>query len=69
METKFSIIVPIYGVEKYIKKCISSVLEQNYKNYELNLVDDGSPDSWPFVCDKYVEKDARNMGVQKATGD
>lgn len=84
MKTKFSIIVPIYGVEKYIKKCINSVLEQNYNNYELILVDDGSLDSCPFICDAYAEKDeriivihkknggasdARNMGIKKATGD
>lgn len=84
METKFSIIVPIYGVEKYIKKCINSVLEQNYKNYELILVDDGSPDSCPLICDEYANRDehivvihkknggssdARNLGIQKATGE
>lgn len=84
MKTKFSIIVPIYGVEKYIKKCVNSVLEQNYNNYELILVDDGSPDKCPIICDDYAEKDnrvivihkenggssdARNMGIEKATGD
>ncbi len=84
MKTKFSIIVPIYGVEKYIKKCVNSVLEQNYNNYELILVDDGSPDKCPIICDDYAEKDnrvivihkenggssdARNIGIEKAIGD
>lgn len=84
MEFKFSIIVPIYGVEKYIHKCINSVLCQNYHNFELILVDDESPDSCPQICDQYVKKDkrvvvvhkknggasdARNVGIEKATGD
>lgn len=84
MKTKFSIIVPIYGVEKYIKQCVNSVLDQNYNNYELILVDDGSPDSCPLICDEYAGKDeriivihkknggasdARNVGIKKAAGD
>ena len=71
-------------MEKYIKKCVNSVLEQNYNNYELILVDDGSPDKCPIICDDYAEKDnrvivihkenggssdARNIGIEKATGD
>lgn len=84
MKTKFSIIVPIYGVEKYIKQCVNSVLDQNYNHYELILVDDGSPDGCPLICDEYADKDeritvihkknggssdARNVGIEKATGD
>ena len=84
MKTKFSIIVPIYGVEKYISRCINSVLDQSYNNYELILVDDGSPDGCPLICDEYADKDerilvihkknggssdARNVGIEKATGE
>lgn len=53
---KLSIIVPIYGVEQYLRKCIDSLLAQDYDNYEIILVDDGSPDSCPQICDAYVEK-------------
>jgi glycosyltransferase involved in cell wall biosynthesis len=52
---KLSIIVPIYGVEQYLRKCIDSLLAQDYDNYEIILVDDGSPDSCPQICDEYVE--------------
>lgn len=79
-----SIIVPVYKVEKYLKKCIDSILNQTYKNYELILVDDGSPDCCPIICDNYAEKndrvivihkqngglsDARNTGIAIAKGD
>lgn len=53
---KLSIIVPIYGVEQYLRKCIDSLLAQDYDNYEIILVDDGSPDSCPQICDEYAEK-------------
>lgn len=84
METKFSVIVPIYKVEKYLSKCIDSILEQTYTNFELILVDDGSPDKCPQICDEYAKKDsrikvihkqngglvsARNIGIKNATGD
>lgn len=49
-----SVIVPIYKVEAYIDKCIRSILKQTYKNYEVILVDDGSPDKCPDICDKYA---------------
>lgn len=52
---KLSIIVPIYGVEQYLRKCIDSLLAQDYDDYEIILVDDGSPDSCPQICDEYVE--------------
>lgn len=51
-----SIIVPIYKVEKYIKRCIDSLLAQTYRNYEIILVDDGSPDDCPQICDDYRKK-------------
>ena len=53
---KLSIVVPIYGVEKYLRKCVDSLLAQDISDYEIILVDDGSPDSCPQICDEYVEK-------------
>ena len=52
---KFSIIVPIYNVEKYLNKCVDSLLNQTFKDFELILVDDGSPDNCPSICDDYAE--------------
>lgn len=81
---KISIIVPIYNVEKYLKKCIDSILEQTYSNIEVILVDDGSPDNCGKICDEYKKNDnriivihksngglsdARNVGISVATGD
>ena len=57
---KISVIVPVYNVEKYLSKCIDSILSQTYKNLEIILVDDGSPDSSPKICDKYKERDNRD---------
>ena len=54
----FSVIVPVYKVEKYIFDCIESVLNQTFSDFELILVDDGSPDRCPQICDEYKEKDA-----------
>lgn len=56
---RFSIIVPVYKVEKYLRECIDSVLEQSYTDFELILVDDGSPDNCPQICDSYAQKDKR----------
>lgn len=55
-QPQLSIIVPIYGVEQYLRKCVDSLLAQDYDNYEIILVDDGSPDSCPQICDEYAEK-------------
>lgn len=81
---KFSVIVPIYNVEKYLKKCVDSILNQTYGDFELILVDDGSPDHCPEICDDYAKKDtrvrvihkknaglvaARNTGILAALGD
>lgn len=79
-----SIIVPVYKVEKFLPKCIESVLNQTYTDFELILVDDGSPDKSPEICDKYAELDkrvvvihqknagvsaARNAGLENAKGE
>ena len=79
-----SVIIPVYKVEKYIRRCIDSVLNQSYKNIEIILVDDGSPDNCGKICDEYKEidkrvcvfhkengglSDARNYGVMHARGE
>lgn len=78
-----SVIIPVYKVEQFLSKCINSVLSQTFSDYEIILVDDGSPDNCPEICDDYVKKynrikvihkingglsDARNAGLEKATG-
>ena len=65
---KVSILVPIYNVEKYLPRCIESVLSQDFKAYELILVDDGSPDQCPQICDEYAKKDSRIKVVHKRNG-
>ena len=81
---KFSVIVPVYKVEGYLEQCVESVLQQTYTDFELILVDDGSPDRCPEMCDNFSQKDtrikvihkkngglssARNAGLDIATGD
>ena len=83
-EPLISIIVPVYNVEKYLSKCIDSIINQTYKNIEIILIDDGSTDSSGAICDKYALVDsrihvlhiensgvsnARNVGLNHATGD
>ncbi len=63
-----SIIVPVYKVEKYLKKCIESILAQTYKDFELILVDDGSPDNSGAICDEYAKKDSRIKVIHKQNG-
>lgn len=65
---KVSILVPIYNVEKYLPRCIESVLSQDFMDYELILVDDGSPDQCPQICDEYAKKDSRIKVVHKQNG-
>lgn len=65
---KFSIVVPIYNVEKYLKQCIESIVNQSYKDIEIILVDDGSTDSSSAICDEYAEKDGRITVIHKANG-
>ena len=62
---ELSVIVPIYGVEKYLKQCIDSILSQTYKDFELILVDDGSPDRSGSICDSYALKDHRIIVTHK----
>ncbi len=64
----FSVIVPIYNVEKYLSRCIESVLMQTFTDFELILVDDGSPDNCPAICDEYARKDARVKVIHKENG-
>lgn len=64
----FSVIVPVYNVEKYLSKCIESVLNQSFADFELILVDDGSPDACPEICESYKEKDSRIKVLHKPNG-
>lgn len=81
---KFSVIIPVYNVENYLAQCVESILKQDYDNFELILVDDGSSDMCPTLCDTYAAKDsriivihkkngglsdARNVGIETANGD
>ena len=68
MEKLISIIVPVYNVEKYLDKCIESILNQTYKNLEIILVDDGSKDNCPKICDDYAVKDNRIKVIHKING-
>lgn len=68
MTPKISIIVPIYKVEDYLHRCVDSILHQTYTNLEIILVDDGSPDNCPKICDEYAEKDPRVRVVHKTNG-
>ena len=82
--TKVSIVIPIYKVEKYLRECLDSVINQTLDDIEIILVDDGSPDNCPQICDEYAKKDSRikvihkenggygaavNTGIQNATGE
>ena len=84
MEPKISLITCGYGAEAYIHKCLDSLLNQSYKNLEFVIIDDGSPDNCPAICDEYAARDsrihlvhqenagygvARNVGLKTATGD
>lgn len=82
--TKLSIIVPVYNVEQYLNDCVDSILKQEFSDFELILIDDGSTDASSKICDEYVQRDkrvkaihqqnagmsvARNVGLSVATGD
>jgi glycosyltransferase involved in cell wall biosynthesis len=68
MNPKISIIVPVYKVEPYIRKCIDSILTQTFTDFELILVDDGSPDNCGRICDEYAQKDGRVKVIHKENG-
>lgn len=68
MKPLISVIVPIYGIEKYLGICIESILHQTYENLEIILVDDGSPDRCPEICDLYASKDSRITVIHKENG-
>lgn len=63
-----SIIIPVYKVEAYLHKCVNSVLNQDFKDIEVLLVDDGSPDNCPIICDEFAKKDARFKVIHKKNG-
>ena len=70
---ELSIIVPVYKVEPYLRRCIDSILAQTFRDFELILIDDGSPDNCGAICDEYAAKDSRiivihqkNQGVSAA---
>ena len=60
-----SIIVPIYKVEEFLEECVESILKQEFKDYELILVDDGSPDNCGTICDNYAKLDNRIKVIHK----
>lgn len=83
-EVLLTVVIPVYNVERYLKRCIESILIQGWKNYDILLVDDGSMDSSPHICDEYAENydfvsvihkengglsDARNVGIAYARGE
>ena len=61
---KFSIIIPVYNVEKYLRQCLDSLQKQVYENFEVIIVNDGSPDQSQVIIDEFVQKDARFFGYQ-----
>ena len=63
-----SIIIPIYNVEKYLRDCLESVINQTYENIEMILVDDGSPDNCGKICDEYSKRDSRIKVIHKPNG-
>ena len=67
-QPQISIIIPVYNSEKYLGACIDSILSQSFRDFELILVDDGSRDSCPHICDDYAQKDSRVKVIHKANG-
>ena len=68
MDVLVSVIVPVYKVEKYIVRCVDALINQTLQNIEIILVDDGSPDECPVICDNYAKKDTRIRVIHKENG-
>lgn len=68
IEKKVSVIVPIYNAEKYLNKCLESIIGQTYKNLEIILVDDGSSDNSPTICDAWAQIDSRQQARHRYAG-
>ena len=68
MAKKISVIVPVYKVEPYLSRCLDSIINQTYRNLEIILVDDGSPDRCGEICDEYARQDSRIRVIHKANG-
>ena len=67
-QQKISVIVPVYKVEAFLDRCVQSIANQSYRNLEIILVDDGSPDNCPSMCDAWAEKDSRVKVIHKKNG-
>jgi len=65
-DPKISVIIPVYRAEKYLRGCVDSILAQTFQDFELLLVDDGSPDQCGTVCDEYAAKDPRVQALHQA---
>lgn len=65
---KVSIIIPVYKVEQYLRNCINSIINQSYNDWEMILIDDGSPDNCPTICDEYAKSDSRIKVIHKTNG-
>ena len=65
---EISVIVPVYKVEKFLERCVESLISQTYKDIEIILVDDGSPDQCPIICDRLAETDTRIRVIHKKNG-
>lgn len=68
MNPKISVVIPVYKVENYLERCVNSVLNQDYKDLEVILVDDGSPDRCPQICDEFASQDSRVIVIHKKNG-
>ncbi len=66
--SEITVVVPVYKVEKYLNRCVDSILNQTFRDFELILVDDGSPDNCPKICDSYSKKDNRVRVIHKENG-
>ena len=65
---KLSVVIPVYNVEKYLDKCVESIVNQTFKDLEIILVDDGSTDESGKMCDEWTEKDTRIKAIHKING-